>query len=114
MPMDVLDRILRPLRRGRVTSRYPAAPPVLPPAARGLPELDPARCDATAACVTACPTGAIGVTPGEWAIDVGACTFCAACARVCPTGAIRLGARIELASDVRSDLVVRRPTGGPR
>lgn len=114
MPMDVLDRILRPLRRGRVTSRYPDAPPELPPAARGLPQLDPARCDATAACVAACPTGAIRVSPGEWALDAGACTFCAACARACPTGAITLGARIELASDVRSDLVVRRPIGDQR
>ena len=112
MPLDVLDRILRPLRRGRVTSRYPAAPPELPPAARGLPELDPARCDATAACVTACPTAAIRVTPGEWALDAGACVLCAACARACPTGAITLGARIELASDVRGDLVVRRQIGG--
>lgn len=114
MPMDVLDRILRPLRRGRLTSRYPAVAPALPPAARGLPLLDAARCDANAACVTACPTGAIGVTPGEWTLDAGACTFCAACARACPTGAIALGAGIELASDVREDLVVRRSIGGTR
>jgi hydrogenase-4 component H len=112
MPMDVLDRILRPLRRGRVTSRYPAVPPELPPAARGLPELDPARCEATAACVAACPTGAIRVTPGAWSLDAGACVFCAACARACPTGAITLGARVELASDIRADLVVRRSIGG--
>ena len=114
MPMDVLDRILRPLRRGRLTSRYPSVPPELPPAARGLPVLDAARCDGTAACVGACPTGAIVVTPGAWTLDAGACTFCGACARACPTGAIALGSRIELASDVRSDLVVRRSIGGAR
>ena len=66
MPNDVLERLLRPLLRGPVTARYPAAPPELPPAARGLPELDTARCDGNAACVTACPTGAIPVGPGSW------------------------------------------------
>ncbi len=111
MPMDILDRILRPLRRGPVTGRYPTAPPDLPPAARGLPELDASRCDGNAACVTACPTGAIRVTPGAWTLDAGACILCAACARACPTGAISLRARIELATDVRADLVTRRTTG---
>ena len=61
MPLTVLDRLLRPLRRGPLTRAYPARPLELPAAARGLPELDTGRCDATAACVTACPTGAIAV-----------------------------------------------------
>jgi formate hydrogenlyase subunit 6/NADH:ubiquinone oxidoreductase subunit I len=106
MPMDVLDRILRPLRRGSVTSRYPAGLPELPPTARGLPELDASLCDGNAACVAACPTGAIHVEPGTWSIDAGACVFCAACARVCPTAAIRLGSRVELATDQRDQLVI--------
>jgi formate hydrogenlyase subunit 6/NADH:ubiquinone oxidoreductase subunit I len=109
MPMDVLDRILRPLRRGTVTSRYPAAPPELPAAARGLPELDVTRCDANAACAAACPTGAIRVSRGAWSLDLGACIFCAACARACPTAAIGLRDRIELATETRADLVVVRP-----
>jgi len=108
MPLDVFDRILRPLRRGPATSRYPDMPPDLPPAARGLPELDPARCDGNAACVGACPTAAIRVAAPTWSLDAGACIFCGACERVCPTGAIRLGDRIELASERREDLVVRR------
>jgi formate hydrogenlyase subunit 6/NADH:ubiquinone oxidoreductase subunit I len=111
MPLDILDRILRPLRRGRVTSRYPEVPPGLPAAARGLPELDAARCDGNAACVAACPTGAIRVAGRTWSLDVGACVFCGACARACPTGAIALGARIELATDLRADLVIDRATG---
>ena len=108
MPMDVLDRILRPLRRGLVTSRYPDAPPELSPASRGLPELDLARCDDNAACAAACPTGAIRVAPGTWSLDAGACIFCTACARACPTAAITLGSRIELAADERDRLVVVR------
>ena len=108
MPLDVLDRLLRPLRARPVTSRYPAAPPDLPPAARGLPELDVARCDGNAACVEACPTGAIRVADGTWTLDVGACVFCGACARACPLGAIRLGPVVELAVRDREDLVVSR------
>ena len=106
MPMDVLGRLLRPLRRGPVTSRYPDRPPLLPPAARGLPELDPSRCDGNGACVAACPTGAIRLGPGTWSLDAGACVFCGACSRACGPEAIRLGSRIELATDERERLVV--------
>ncbi len=98
MPLDVFDRLLRPLRARPVTSRYPDAPPDLPPAARGLPELDPVRCDGSAACVAACPTGAIRLAESTWSVDAGACIFCGACARACPRDAIRLGSRIELAT----------------
>jgi formate hydrogenlyase subunit 6/NADH:ubiquinone oxidoreductase subunit I len=108
MPLDVFDRLLRPLRRRPVTGPYPGEAPDLPPAARGLPELDPVRCDGRAACVTACPTGAISLTDSTWSLDAGACIFCAACARACPTGAIRLGSQIELAVRERADLVVVR------
>lgn len=108
MPLDVFDRLLRPLRGRPVTSRYPVAPPELPPAARGLPELDIARCDATAACVGACPTVAIRVADGAWTLDAGACVFCGACARACPLGAIRLGGAMELAVRDREDLAVTR------
>ena len=113
MPMDVLDRILRPLRRRPVTSRYPGAPPDLPPAARGLPELDASRCDGNAACAEACPTGAIRLDHATWSLDVGKCIFCGACARACVPAAIRLGHRIELAADERKRLVIVRTRSGP-
>ncbi len=112
MPFDVLDRILLPLRSGPVTGRYPAVPPELPQASRGLPELDASRCDGTAACAAACPTDAIRVAPGTWSLDAGACIFCAACARACPTAAITLGGRIELATDERDRLVMVRSRSG--
>lgn len=112
MPGDVINRILRPLRRGRVTSRYPDAPPELPAAARGLPELDPARCDSSGACAEACPTRAITVADGTWALDAGKCIFCDACARACPRDALRLGHRIELAVLDRRDLTIRRSVRG--
>lgn len=108
MPLDVLDRFLRPLRARPVTSRYPATPPDLPPAARGLPELDVVRCDGSATCVEICPTGAIRLAGGTWSLDVGACIFCGSCARACPRQAIRLGRQIELAVEDRTALTVER------
>ena len=109
MARDVLDRILRPLRRGAVTSRYPDAPPELPGAARGMPELDAARCDHTGACVDACPTGAITLTDDAWSLDLGRCIFCGACERACPRDAIRLGRQIELAVLEPAAAVVTTP-----
>jgi hydrogenase-4 component H len=104
MPMDLLDRFLRPLRGRPLTRRYPDEPAVLPPTARGLPEVDPGRCDASAACVAACPTGAIALTADSWTVDAGRCVFCDACAVACPRDAIRLGPRFELAARSRVGL----------
>ncbi len=114
MPRDLLDRFLRPLRRQPLTGRYPDEPAVLAAASRGLPELDPERCDSTSACVSACPTNAIVVAPGSWAIDAGRCVFCGACAEACPRDAIRLGQRFELAARTRGALVVVTPIGDRR
>lgn len=108
MPFDVFDRLLDPLRRGPVTSRYPETSPDLPHAARGLPELDVVRCDGSAACVDACPTGAIVLADSIWSLDAGACIFCGACARACPRDAIRMGPGIELAVRDRADLTIGR------
>jgi formate hydrogenlyase subunit 6/NADH:ubiquinone oxidoreductase subunit I len=103
MPLDVLRRLLTPLREPIVSSRYPDARPRLEPASHGLPEVDPA------ACVTGCPTAAIALGDTGWSIDAGRCIFCSACALGCPSGAIRLGPRVELAGRTRADLVVLTP-----
>jgi len=114
MPKDLLDRFLRPLREGPVTRAYPDRAATLPPAARGLPEVDPARCDASGVCATACPTGAIVLAPGALTVDAGRCVFCGACAEACPRGAIRLGGRIELAARTRDGLRITTATERPR
>ncbi len=114
MPMDLVDRILRPLRGGPRTRRYPDVGPVLAAAMRGFPEVDPTRCDADAACARACPTGAIVVLPGEVTIDAGRCIFCGACATACPKEAIVLGDRFELASRTRDGLRISTQIGGDR
>jgi formate hydrogenlyase subunit 6/NADH:ubiquinone oxidoreductase subunit I len=108
---DLRDRLLRPLLRGPMTARHPRVAPALPPAARGLPVLDPGRCDAMAACVTACPTGAIRVVDGRWRLDLGRCVFCAACADACTSDAIALSGRVELATRDRGALVIESPIG---
>ncbi len=108
---DLRERLLRPLVRGPVTARHPAVAPVLPPAARGLPVVDPARCDATGACVVACPTGAIALDGGTWRLDLGRCVFCAACADACPRQAIALTGRVELAAGERTAVVTTTAVG---
>lgn len=114
MPLDVLERFLRPLRAHPLTRRYPDEPAIVAPAMRGLPELDPSRCDSSKACVAACPTGAIIVAPDTWAVDAGRCVLCAACEAACPRDAIRLGQRFELAGRTREGLRIVTPIGRDR
>ena len=117
--MDWLERIFRPLRTGVVTSNYPGSPPLLAPAVRGLPVVDPERCTLEAACVAACPTEAIAIAGGTgalpaWTLDAGRCVFCGACEPACPTDAIALGDRVELAVRDRAELVVTTLVRGLR
>ena len=114
MISDLFDRLVRPLRLGPLTRAYPAEPPPLPPSVRGLPELDISRCDATAACTEACPTGALEVAGGTWTLDAGRCIFCGDCARACPRDALRLGYQVELAARNRTDLLVVVQLEAPR
>lgn len=107
MPLDVVRRLLTPLRNPVATSRYPAAPPLLQPATRGLPEINPVLCGRDAACARVCPTGAIEVGSASWSVDAGLCIFCGACALACPNDAIRMSSRVELAGRSRLDLVER-------
>jgi len=106
---DLRERLLRPLFRGPLSARHPAVAPVLPTAARGLPVVDAARCDATGACIAACPTSAITLAAGAWRLDLGRCVFCAACADACPRDAIALTGRVELATRHRAAIVTVTP-----
>ena len=103
--MDLVERLLRPLRTGIVSSRYPAEAPLLQPAVRGLPELDPAKCTRDSACVAVCPTGAIVLADDDWQIDAGRCVFCGACERACPVEAIALGTNVILAATSDEGLI---------
>jgi Ni,Fe-hydrogenase III small subunit/formate hydrogenlyase subunit 6/NADH:ubiquinone oxidoreductase subunit I len=59
MPLDLVRRLLTPLRNPVPTSGYPEAEPLLQFATRGLPAIDPGRCERNGACVDICPTNAI-------------------------------------------------------
>lgn len=89
------------------TVAYPDQPPVLPDRLRGAPELLPAKCPGDcAACLAACPTGAITRNNGRLQIDLGLCLFCGDCQAACPHGALRLTTDHRLAARTRGDLVV--------
>jgi Ni,Fe-hydrogenase III small subunit/formate hydrogenlyase subunit 6/NADH:ubiquinone oxidoreductase subunit I len=104
-------RVIRDrLRRGTVTTAYPSHPEAAPPAFRGMPEIEPARCRGDSACAPACPTGAIEVSTGDdggwtWRLDRAACVGCGACIDACPTGALTASPLYELAVRRREDLV---------
>ncbi len=117
--MSILDRLIRPLRTGVVTSRYPVEPPDLAAATRQLPTLDVSRCTRDAASVSVCPTGAITLAADAWVVDAGRCVFCGACARACPTDAIRLDGGVTLAASAAAGLLHVTPLapaqpGSPR
>lgn len=92
----------------------------LPEHARGLPAVTDQPCaDGCTACVTACPMGAITVTPeadggAAVAVDRGQCLVCGECSRACPSGTIVEDRRTTVAVRHREELVQRnRPTPPP-
>jgi Ni,Fe-hydrogenase III small subunit/formate hydrogenlyase subunit 6/NADH:ubiquinone oxidoreductase subunit I len=111
MPLDLVRRLLTPLRDPVATSRYPEAAPLLQFATRGMPEIDPALCDGSGECAEACPTEAIelGISGAIRAIDAGRCIFCSACVIACPKGALSMGSRVELAAADRTELIKAAP-----
>jgi len=104
-------RIIRErFHQGRRTTRFPRGEPPAPPARfRGLPALDSSRCiNGCAACVAACPTGALTASPGKGLqIDLGKCLFCGECAEACEGGAITFTNDHRLAARDRQDLLLR-------
>jgi Ni,Fe-hydrogenase III small subunit/formate hydrogenlyase subunit 6/NADH:ubiquinone oxidoreductase subunit I len=120
MPLDILRRLLTPLRDPVATSRYPEAAPLLQSAIRGLPGIDPARCENAGECAEVCPTDAIELAPaagageprGKPSIDAGKCVFCAACVLACPKGAISMSSRVELARPSLAELIEQASAPG--
>jgi Ni,Fe-hydrogenase III small subunit/NAD-dependent dihydropyrimidine dehydrogenase PreA subunit len=93
------------LAEGRPTIPDVAAASV-PEKFRGKPRIDSSRCTVgCSACVEACPTGAISLSP--LTIDLGACVFCPLCTEACPEGAISYTNNYRMAATSRESLLLR-------
>ena len=102
----MLTAILRSLRTGVVTIRYPEAPAHPPERFRGAPAVRPGTVVDKLPPESICPSGAITREAGRYSIDVGRCIFCGRCAESSLDGAIELGRQVELASRQRKGLVI--------
>jgi len=110
---------IRGIRRGVVTTRYPARPEE---SARYLPAPPVFRPEAlsrevTNRVVAVCPSRALWLEEGRdravLVYDVGRCTACGRCVAAAPS-AVSAGGEWELATMIRSVLIKRIPIGGAR
>ena len=101
---------IRGIRRGVVTTRYPARPDA---SARFLPTPPAFRPEAltretAARLAAACPSGALRIDGTVMVYDVGRCTACGRCAAEAPA-AVQSSGEFELAATGRSELIKRIP-----
>ncbi|MBI4819923.1 MAG: NADH-quinone oxidoreductase subunit NuoB [Deltaproteobacteria bacterium] len=107
----MLSKILKSLRTGVVTTRYPAELRAPPEGFRGAPEL---RVGATWAALpeaSVCPSGAITKSDDRLTIDLARCIFCGRCESPAE-GPIQIGREFELAARQRGDLLVELTRDG--
>lgn len=104
----MLTAILRSLRTGVVTIRYPEEPARVPERHRGAPLVRPGSSFDVLPAPSICPSGAIASGEGEarYAIDLARCIFCGRCAEGPAGQAIELGRQVELAARRRERLVI--------
>jgi len=104
---------VRGLRRGVVTTRYPARPD---PSASALPTPPAFRPDALTgeiadALVATCPSRALARDGDALLFDAGACTTCGRCRDLAPA-AVAASGEFELAGTSRTALCKRIPLAG--
>ncbi|MEM0084764.1 MAG: 4Fe-4S binding protein [Candidatus Methanomethylicia archaeon] len=97
------------------TIKYPAGIGMekysnLPETLRGIPEFKHDRCIGCSACVSQCSSGALTMIDIEnirrLSVNLNKCVFCRRCADVCPEDALKLTSKFELASSIKSELMV--------
>jgi hypothetical protein len=104
---------IRGMRRGVVTTHYPARPD---PSAELLPTPPAFRPEALAPdladrLVAVCPSHALARDGHTLVFDVGACTACGRCRAEAPEAASESG-EFELAATARAHLIKRIPLAG--
>lgn len=110
----MFEILIKTLKTGTVTTKYPRKPDIAPSGFRGKPELIPDKCTLCGECVKVCPSGVIWLTKeqGEESLTLSycGCIFCGRCEDVCPRGAVILTQEYELASKTKDDLltIIRR------
>jgi formate hydrogenlyase subunit 6/NADH:ubiquinone oxidoreductase subunit I len=99
---------LRGMRRGVVTTRYPAAPDASTERLPGPPSFRVDLIDNQLAerLAAACPAGALRRDGRDLVLDLGACTACGRCAEVGGAAVVE-GHAFELAARNREELVKR-------
>jgi Ni,Fe-hydrogenase III small subunit len=108
----MLTALLRSLRTGVVTLRYPEEAAGIPERFRGAPAVRAGAAFDALPPPSACPTGAITApADGRHAIDLARCVFCGRCAEGDFGGAVALGRQVELASRSRARLVAEVARG---
>jgi hydrogenase-4 component H len=113
--MSVLSKVkeaLICLRAGRVTLPYPARAEPVPPAFRGRPLFDAAKCTGCGGCANNCPAREILLYDVCQEIRIlkylgRRCTYCGRCADLCPEKAITMSREFETATDRRGDIEQR-------
>jgi Ni,Fe-hydrogenase III small subunit len=105
----MLRNLIKGLRQGVVTTRYPAVRTDPPERFRGAPEPEVGRPFADLPPASVCPTSAITreAPRGVYTIDLTRCIFCGRCADNAPGGVIRMNREFELSSRLRKNLLIQ-------
>jgi flavoprotein len=106
---------LRGLRRGVVTTRYPAKPDAWASTLPSPPlfRVDRITSEVADRLVSSCAAGALRRADGDLVLDIGRCTGCGSCVEV-GDGAVLPSGEFELASRDRASLVKRVQIGNGR
>ena len=104
---------IRGLRRGVVTTRYPARPDASATTLPTPPTFRPQALTGQIAdrLAVTCPSGALRRDGSVLVYDIGRCTACGRCAAEAPDAVIRSG-EFELATTDRSVLIKKIPVRG--
>lgn len=105
----MLEILIKTIKTGIVTTKYPEKPDISPAGFTGKPEFTAERCVFCRKCVSACPSDVIHLKEenGERILTLSycGCIFCRRCEEVCPHSAIKLTQEYEMASKTKEDLL---------